>query len=75
MTAVLSTSNSSTQDFQEWSKYEVDTSKVVIPASDTILGECPQFRILLLGRAGVGKSTVCMLVFGLSEQEVQYFLS
>ncbi len=56
--------------FREWNRVEIDTSKEVVPPPSTILSECPKFRILIIGGSGVGKSTICSHVFGISERVV-----
>ncbi|MCJ1306757.1 hypothetical protein MMC25_000400 [Agyrium rufum] len=36
-----------------------------------ILQECPQFRILVIGQTGAGKSTICSKVFGVSDDHAK----
>ena len=35
---------------------------------EDILQECPKFRILIIGQAGAGKTTICSKVFHVSEK-------
>ena len=49
---------------------EVDTSEEAIPRLPAVLQNCPQFRILIIGQSGVGKSTICSRVFNISGQDV-----
>jgi hypothetical protein len=55
------------QEFYNNHRDEMDTSKYPVPQPSEIFKECPKFRILIIGRMGTGKSTICRLVFGLSE--------
>ncbi|KAK4161487.1 hypothetical protein QBC43DRAFT_372232 [Cladorrhinum sp. PSN259] len=52
---------------------DVDTSKIVIEAPNTQLlnlpESCDKFRILIIGKAGVGKSTICSKVFGIPPEK------
>lgn len=54
-------------------RLDVDTSKVITEAPSAQLlnlpEACDKFRILIIGRAGVGKSTICSKVFGISPEK------
>lgn len=53
-------------------KKDVDTSKIVLeapPAELLNMPDCDKFRILIIGKAGVGKSTICSRVFGIPPQQ------
>jgi ATPase subunit of ABC transporter with duplicated ATPase domains len=60
------------QEFYNDHRHEMDTSKMAIPQTSAILKECPRFRILIIGKMGAGKSTICRLVFGLTERAVRF---
>jgi predicted GTPase len=51
---------------------EIDTRKIVTAAQPNLnLPEnCDKFRILIIGKAGVGKSTICSAVFGVPPEWV-----
>lgn len=55
-------------------KRDIDTSKIVLegPSSDffDLPEACDKFRILIIGKAGVGKSTICSKVFGITPEQV-----
>lgn len=55
-------------------KLEVDTSKIVVegPTFNNLPENCDKFRILVIGKAGVGKSTICSVVFGVPPEKVSY---
>ncbi|KAM5341869.1 hypothetical protein ACJ41O_014900 [Fusarium nematophilum] len=50
---------------------EVDTSKIVVeaPSFTNFPESCDKFRILVIGKAGVGKSTICSNVFGVPPEK------
>ncbi|KAF4450003.1 hypothetical protein F53441_6787 [Fusarium austroafricanum] len=50
---------------------EVDTSKIVVegPTFNNLPESCDKFRILVIGKAGVGKSTICSVVFGVPPEK------
>ncbi|KAK3984702.1 hypothetical protein QBC44DRAFT_336483 [Cladorrhinum sp. PSN332] len=54
-------------------RLDVDTSKIVTEAPSTQLlnlpEACDKFRILIIGKAGVGKSTICSKVFGIPPEK------
>lgn len=51
---------------------DVDTSKIVVdaPTFTNLPESCDKFRILVIGKAGVGKSTICSTVFGVPPEKV-----
>lgn len=55
-------------------RLDVDTSKVINEAPSAQLlnlpEACDKFRILIIGRAAVGKSTICSKAFGISPEKV-----
>ncbi|GAB1318542.1 hypothetical protein MFIFM68171_08752 [Madurella fahalii] len=61
--------NSPNDDFQK----DVDTAKIVIEGPSTevldLPESCDKFRILIIGKAGVGKSTICSKVFGIPPKQ------
>ncbi|KAM0426009.1 hypothetical protein ACHAPT_008638 [Fusarium lateritium] len=53
-------------------RQEVDTSKIVVDAPSpfqSLPESCDKFRILVIGKAGVGKSTICSTVFGVPPEK------
>ncbi|KAH7253079.1 hypothetical protein NW759_013706 [Fusarium solani] len=50
---------------------DVDTSKIVVdaPTFTNLPESCDKFRILVIGKAGVGKSTICSTVFGVPPEK------
>ena len=65
-----SNSQARTEAYTRWQREEIDTSKEAVPPPSNILSECPKFRTLIIGGAGVGKSTICSLVFNIDGQLV-----
>ena len=60
--------------FHDWSRLEVDTFKEMVPPTNNILAQCPKFRILIIGRSGVGKTTICSKVFKVTDSMVHKIL-
>ena len=60
--SIMNSSSLADRMRQEYSESRAQESKLLMP-------ECPQLRVLLLGRVGVGKSTLCSKILGLPEEE------
>lgn len=51
-------------------KLRQDYQKKISAESDFISPECEKLRILILGQAGIGKSTLCSMILGISHKQV-----
>ncbi|CCM01007.1 uncharacterized protein FIBRA_03055 [Fibroporia radiculosa] len=49
-----------------------DALSTLEPTTEEILRKCPRFRILVIGRTGVGKSSLIQQVFGIKEALVSH---
>ena len=47
-------------------KLRGDYEKLLSRDLDFIVPDCPKLRILILGQAGIGKSTLCSIILGIS---------
>jgi predicted GTPase len=56
---------------EEAARLERDTLKEVFPTDSP---KCKRFRILVIGRSGVGKSTVISRVFDVDDSEVSFII-
>jgi stage III sporulation protein SpoIIIAA len=59
------------KEFKDWTKIEVDTAKEMVPPTNNIVAQCPKFRVLIIGRSGVGKTTILGKVFKVTEEMVR----
>jgi predicted GTPase len=53
------------------SRADEDTAKIVVDDVAAMLHKCPRFRILIVGKTGVGKSTIASRVFGIPYDDIQ----
>jgi len=63
MTNVENAAENALQAALQIARQERDAYKEVVPPTD-------QIRLLIIGRTGVGKSTIISRVFGVSEEDV-----